>query len=223
MLPDIENPLWDEISKGVAAGMFTLSSTSPQRLDASHVVNLNVQISIYSPTISDPATLEYLYTALTGREVVIPDAGNGYWPWLLRQLGFNVTAFSRQVQNARWANPEDRVKRFGSLRSNLRKHSDKTLLMIHPHRPFKDVAETLLSYEGDHIILHMPRPYEIRNVGPLLRHWHWVGTFRQGVTLERDQRVFWEFRHSDTPRDLAWAADTVLLPALEPGSALVSA
>jgi hypothetical protein len=126
----MDNPMWTEIENGLMAGALRLVG--------------NVLTAL--------GTVKELDRIL-GASVVIPDAGRGYWPGLLRQMDRRVAAYDRDPEASD-------VKRLDPRRTALRVHDSDTLLMLTPKAPFKTVHLALRHYTGNHMVLVCDRPYE---------------------------------------------------------------
>lgn len=103
---DIENPAWDYIeSKGLwlPKGDRSLLGGDLQRwphpMPKDWVDHRRRVTARWAWAVPAPQSIQFIVDALDGRPLVEVGAGNGYWAWMLDQMGVNVIAYDRAPVN----------------------------------------------------------------------------------------------------------------------------
>ena len=103
----------------------------------------------YSYAIPNEEAIEYISSL---SPIVEMGAGNGYWTYLLRQLGTNVIAYDKApynnefIYNSKWSDVKVGTP------SILTKHSNRTLFLCWPYSDDLMAIECLKYYKGNNLI-----------------------------------------------------------------------
>lgn len=150
--PVCENPYWDLVRLAPRSSLGY--SPDPWEIDWFGFDGPSVyrqdMTALYAWSIPSPADLGWMLDQLDGRGVIEIGAGNGYWAWLLRQLGVDVTAVDDGSWRRAWKAVWSHVATGGP--ETAAAHPDRALLLIWPPHGAAMAAQSLAAYTGDLVI-----------------------------------------------------------------------
>lgn len=155
---DIDNPFWELVSL-LPAEPFRLPGQLPaptlipslDRMDLSR----HHMVKEFAFAIPSPADIDWIQSVVGSRRIVEVMSGTGYWTYLLRQVGIDVTAtdihpvarneyrFTRQWDEVEIADAADAAATAGR---------DDVLMMIWPGYNQDTAKRALDAFTGDHLI-----------------------------------------------------------------------
>lgn len=168
-----------------------IEKTKTFRPHAGNIGQFRQIFSRYSHTISDPELVAHI-AWIAGASVVEVDAGQGYWSYLLGQVGVKCHAYERGFvlgPRAAWGTVS--MSKLDTHRRVLASHEDDTLVILNTLHPYDSVMKALGRYQGRRVVLSLCDAPEYPRLAEILdRDWVEVYRFKGANRVVEPRTVF---------------------------------